>query len=81
MLFRNESDEHARLVIELHPETDADGVPLGPERICTSLVEEGGVQLLTVEFDRPSFAVEAEIGEGYAFTVAGSDVELGVVVP
>ncbi len=77
ILFRNESDDHARLVIELHPAVDADGVPMGPERLCTALVEEGGVQLLTVVFDRPSFAVDG----GFAFTVAGSDAELGVVVP
>lgn len=81
VLFRNESDGHARLVIELHPDVGGDGVPLGPERLCTALVEEGGVQLLTVVFDRPSFAVIAETGGGYAFTVAGSDAELGVVVP
>jgi hypothetical protein len=77
VMFRNDSDHHARLVIELHPEIDETGQPLGPERACTALVEEGGVQLLTVVFDRPSFAVP----EPYAFTVAGSDVELEVVVP
>ena len=43
VMFRNESGEHARLVIELHPAVDADGVPLGPERLCTALVEDGGV--------------------------------------
>lgn len=76
VLFRNESDHHARLVIELHPAEGSEG----PERICTALVDEGGVQLLTIEFDRPSFALEAE-GTGYAFTVPGSDAELEVVVP
>jgi hypothetical protein len=77
VMFRNESDHHARLVIELHPATDDNGVALGPERLCTALVEEGGVQLLTVEFDRPSYAVD----EPYAFTVAGSNAQLEVVVP
>jgi hypothetical protein len=77
VVFRNESEAPARLVIELHPAVDDKGVPLGPERLCTALVDEGGSQLLTVVFDRPSFAVP----EGFAFTVAGSDVELGVVVP
>ncbi|MDJ0770299.1 MAG: hypothetical protein QNJ12_15985 [Ilumatobacter sp.] len=77
VLFRNESDHHARLVIELYPDTDDDGVPLSPERVCTALVEEGGVQLLTVEFDRPSFAIDEE----YAFTVAGSEAAAEVVVP
>lgn len=77
VLFRNESDDHARLVLDLHPATDDNGLPLGPERVCTALVEEGGTQLLTVEIARPSFAVE----EGFAFTVAGSEAELQVVVP
>jgi hypothetical protein len=77
VMFRNESDNEARLVIDLHPATDDNGVPLGPERLCTALVEEGGVQFLTVELERPSFAVE----EGFAFTVAGSDAELQVIVP
>jgi hypothetical protein len=77
VIFHNESAEHARLVIELHPAVDDNGVPLGPERLCTALVDPGGSQLLTVEFDRPSFATE----DGFAFTVAGTDAELEVVVP
>ncbi len=77
VLFHNESDEAARLVLELHPAVDDNGVPLGPERVCTALTEPGGTQLLTVVIDRPSITVE----EGFAFTVAGSDAELGVVVP
>jgi hypothetical protein len=77
ILFRNESSHHARLVIELHPATDESGEPLGPERLCTALVEEDGVQLLTVLIGRPSFAVD----EPFAFTVPGSDAELEVVVP
>lgn len=81
VLFRNRSDEEARLVIELHPALDDKGVPLGPERLCSALVQPGGVQLLTVVIDRPSFAVEAETGAGYAFRVPGTDAELEVVVP
>lgn len=77
ILFRNESDEKARLVIELQPLVDDNGVPAGPERVCTALVEPGGVQFLTVIFQRPSFAVP----EPFAFTVPGSDARLGVVVP
>lgn len=77
VIFVNDSSEEVRLVIELHPELDADGVPLGPERLCTALVEEGGQQLLTVVFDRPSYAVE----EGYAFVVPGTDESLEVIVP
>lgn len=77
LLFRNESEGPARLVLALEPAVDADGVPVGPERICTTLVEEGGSQLLTVRLDRPSFALE----EPYTMTVAGSEATLEVVVP
>ena len=77
VMFRNESDGEARLVIDMHPRLGDDGNPTGPERICTALTKEGGVQFLTLVFDLPSFAVE----EGYAFTVPGSDATLDVVVP
>ena len=77
VLFRNRSDGDARLVIELQPAVDDNGVPLGPERVCTALVKPGGVHFLTVIFQRPSFAVD----EPFAFTVAGSDARLEVVVP
>ncbi len=78
ILFRNDSSEPARLVVDLHPAVDADGVPLSPERACTAIVEEdGGLQLLTVVFTQPTFAVE----DGFYFTVAGSDAELEVIVP
>jgi hypothetical protein len=77
LMFRNESDEHARLVIEMHPREDEDGNLLGPERICTTLVEPEGTQFLTLIFAQPSFAVE----DGYALTVAGTDASLPVVVP
>jgi hypothetical protein len=77
VMFRNSSEEHARLVVDLHPAVDTDGQPLGPERTCTALVEPGGAQLLTVVFTQPSFAVE----EGFAFTVPGTDAQLEVTVP
>jgi hypothetical protein len=77
ILFHNDSDEEARLVIELQPAVDDNGVPMGPERLCTALVEAGGTQFLTVVFQRPSFAVD----EPFAFTVAGTDASLEVVVP
>lgn len=76
IMFRNESDHHARLVIDMHPAV-VDGEPAGPERLCTALVEEGGAQLLTIVFDRPSIALD----DGYEFVVAGSDAVLEVVVP
>jgi hypothetical protein len=77
VMFRNESEQRTRLVIELHPNLDDNGQPVGPERLCTALVEEGGAQFLTLELDRPSIALE----NGYEFTVAGSDATLEVVVP
>jgi hypothetical protein len=77
VLFHNESAEHARLVLDLHPDVDGDGNPLGPERVCTALVEPGGTQLLTIRMERPSIAVP----DGFAFTVAGTDAELKVIVP
>lgn len=77
VIFRNESSEPARLVIEMHPDVDSDGVPVGPERLCTSLTDEDGAQMLTITFARPSIAVE----NGYEFTVPGSDATLEVVVP
>jgi hypothetical protein len=75
--FHNRSGEPARVVIEMHPRVDDDGKLLGPERICTALVEEDGVQFLTLIFAQPSWALD----EGYAFTVPGSDAELEVIVP
>jgi len=79
VLFHNESDQEVRLVIDLFPAEDADGAPIGPERLCTALVEDGGTQFLTVEFDRPSYALPD--GDAYAFTVPGSDASVEVVVP
>lgn len=77
VLFHNESHHHARLVLDLHPALDGDGQPVGPERVCTALVDPGGTQLLTVVINRPSIAVDG----GFAFVVPGSDAELKVVVP
>lgn len=77
ILFRNEGPDKARLVVDLHPATDTDGVPLSPERACTALVEEGGTQLLTLFFTQPTFATD----DGIFMTVAGSDAALEVIVP
>jgi RAB protein geranylgeranyltransferase component A len=76
-MFRNKSGSEARLVIEMHPRADENGKLLGPERICTALVEDGGSQFLTLVFAQSSRTLD----EGYAFTVPGSDAELEVVVP
>ena len=77
ILFINDADDDARLVIEMHPRLDDNGQPTGPERICTPLGEPGSTQFLTLEFALPSAAVEG----GYQFTVPGSDATLPVVVP
>lgn len=77
VMFHNDADDDARLVIEMHPRLDDDGRPTGPERICTPLGEPGSTQFLTLEFALPSTAVEG----GYEFTVPGSDATLPVVVP
>jgi hypothetical protein len=47
---------------------------------CTTLVEDGGAQLITVKFDVPSF-VYADDAEAFRFYVPGTDAELDVVVP
>jgi hypothetical protein len=74
VLFRNESVEERRLVIDAGPIADTDETRV----LCTALVEEGGVQLLTVVFDKPSFAVD----EPFAFTVPGVEsAVVPVVVP
>jgi hypothetical protein len=79
ILFRNESDDDARLVLDLHPAVDEDGAELGPKQLCTTLVEEGGLQFMTVEIDRPSYALADD--EMYQFSVPGTDAVVEVVVP
>jgi hypothetical protein len=74
VLFRNDSEEERRLSIDTAGATAAADKRL----LCTPLVGEGGVQMLTVRFDKPSFAAE----NGYQFTVPGvDDAVLEVVVP
>jgi hypothetical protein len=79
VMFRNEGDGEARLVLELHPAVDENGAPVGAEQLCTTLVEEGGLQFMTVEIDRPSYALADD--ESYQFFVPGTDASVGVVVP
>lgn len=77
VVFRNESDHERRLVIDLGPAGEA-ADEQGGRTLCTQLVEPDGVALLTVVFDRPSFAVP----DGHRFTVPGVEsAELEVVVP
>lgn len=79
ILFRNESGHEARLVIDTYNDPDAQ-VP-GPARYCTALVEDGGVQWLTVRLGKNTRALQAEGLDGYAFEVPGTDAALEVIVP
>jgi len=79
--FHNESDHERRLSLDLGTETveteDGDEEEV-PNQSCTTLVEEGGSQLLTVRIDLPS----ATAPDGYSFFVPGVDTAmLEVVVP
>ncbi len=74
VLFRNESSEARRLVIADVPIGDGTEV----KTLCTALVEEGGVQLLTLYFPKPTSIIDG----GLAFTVPGVEsAQLAVVVP
>lgn len=93
VIFRNESDEHRRLSLDLGTETvEVEGEEaIVRHQICTTLIEPGGAQLLTVEADRPTFATAGEInpngpggefGDGYWFYVPGVDTaKLELIVP
>jgi hypothetical protein len=48
---------------------------------CTTLLEPGGAQLLTVKIDVPSIDPEIADAGGYRFYVPGTDAELGLYVP
>ena len=77
LLFRNETGEPRRLVAEMAPEVEG-----SPAQVCTQLVEEGGVQLLTLIYPVPSFDPALEANGGYALSVPGvDDARLEVVVP
>lgn len=75
VLFRNESSEERRLVLDLgtRPELDADGEEIVdrqvPDQRCTALVEEGGTQLLSFSILTASSVADTP----YAFTVPGVD--------
>ena len=74
VVFRNESDEERRLSVDTAGATEPDEKRVA----CTALVEEGGVQLLTVRFDKPGGLTQT----GYQFTIPGVDgAVLDVVVP
>jgi hypothetical protein len=74
ILFRNETPHERRLVIDAGPAGPDDE----PRVLCTALVEQDAVQLLTVTFDKPSFVTE----DGHRFYVPGVETaELEVTVP
>lgn len=79
ILFRNESDRAVRLVIDAHP--DEELTEPGPERFCTAMVEEGGVQTLTISLTRSTRALQADGINGFQFHVPGTDAHLDVIVP
>jgi len=81
IIFRNQSETERRLSLDLGTETvegpDGEQEEV-PNQSCTTLVEEGGEQLLTVSIPVPSTAVPG----GYHFFVPGVEgAELEVVVP
>ncbi len=84
-MFRNESDEARRLVLDLgtRPAVDeatGDTVPdeTVPNQKCTQLADDGGKQLMTFSIAVPSWAAE----QPYAFVVPGVDTaRVEVVVP
>lgn len=79
--FHNESDHERRLSLDLGTEvveTEDGGEEEIPNQTCTTLVEDGGSQLMTFRIDLPSAAVP----DGYFFFVPGVDTAmLEVVVP
>jgi hypothetical protein len=85
VLFRNESSEERRLVLDLGTRAEVDeetGDTLPdtevPAQLCTQLVEEGGTQLLTFSIDTSSTYAETP----YRFFVPGVEgAEVEVLVP
>jgi hypothetical protein len=85
VLFKNDSDEPRRLVLDLgtEPKVDeatGDTIPgeTVPNQVCTQLADDGGSQLLTFSVAVPSWAA----AEPYAFVVPGVDgAKIPVTVP
>jgi len=95
VIFRNNSDEHRRLsldlgtqIVEIEHDGETEEVE-APHQICTTLIEPGGAQLLTVKAGEPSFAYDnienpngADGAGGFWFFVPGVDsAKLEVIVP
>jgi hypothetical protein len=93
VIFRNESDEERRLsldwgIAEFEIEHDGETETIeGRNQLCTTLIESGGAQLLTIEAEQPSYAFEGQDnpngeGDGFWFFVPGVDsATLEVNVP
>ena len=94
VIFRNNSDEHRRLsldlgiqIVEVEHDGETEEVE-APHQICTTLIEPGGAQLLTVKAGEPSFAYDdienpngADGAGGFWFFVPGVDsAKLEVIV-
>jgi hypothetical protein len=89
VIFINESSEARRLTLDLGPveegreeeqeeEQEEEESHVGRDQTCTTLVEDGGEQLLTITVGVPSIAVP----DGYRFFVPGvASADLGLVVP
>jgi hypothetical protein len=81
VVFRNESDHERRMSVDLgtHVVEDEEGVEeIVPHLVCTTLVEEGGEQNLTLIVGPPSMSA----ADGYFFFVPGVDTaRLDLVVP
>jgi hypothetical protein len=80
IVFRNESGEARRLSVDLGTQPSEDGDADGevPLFACTSLVEEGGAQNITLIVGVPSAAFE----DGYSFFVPGVEsARLNLIVP
>ena len=95
IVFRNDSGEARRLTLDFGPAPEDEASAAAKEGYgadeshgdksdrnltCTSLVEDGGAQLITVKFAEPSFAY-ADDADAYRFYVPGTDAEIDVVVP
>jgi hypothetical protein len=78
--FENDSDEDVRLTAHLGTfTTDVNGTPVTESPVtCTTLVEPGGKQFLSITFDKPSVATPEN---PYRLAVPGFDDPITIVVP
>ncbi len=91
VIFRNEGDQHRRLSLDLGTVTvEVDGEEVeARNQLCTTLIEPGGAQLLTVIANQNTSAVDGMVNPngkpdraGYWFFVPGVDTaKLELVVP